>query len=289
MIPGIVAAQTRVAAGGTLWTPLNMATVPQIYLDAEDSVITDVSGFASAISNLGAMGANGDFSQGTAGSRPAILAGELNGKRVLRFDGTDDRMQGASAAQKDIFRNVTSAWIYAVVKKRVADGTDINRIIAATSTGTSFGARMQALAGSSVAGGANKPAIYARRLDAGAFSSLVSASSIATSYYMCMFEVDYATRAGRIYTNGALAIENTTLIDTAGATSDTASQEAVVLGSFPDQTAGFADMDLAGIVMSNTKPSSSDIDKLFGWAAHKYGLTASLPGGHPYKTVAPTV
>ena len=39
MIPGIVAAQMRAAGGGVLWTPLNMATVPQIYLDAQDSVV----------------------------------------------------------------------------------------------------------------------------------------------------------------------------------------------------------------------------------------------------------
>jgi hypothetical protein len=81
MIPGIVAGQMRVCGGAVLWTPLNMATVPQIYLDAQDSVVTDVSGACSAISNLGAMGANGDFSQSTSGNRPAILAAELNGKR----------------------------------------------------------------------------------------------------------------------------------------------------------------------------------------------------------------
>lgn len=106
---------------------------------------------------------------------------------------------------------------------------------------------------------------------------------------MALFEADYATRAGRIYTNGALSVENPTMIDAVGPTSDTDSQQPLALGSFPSQTAGFMDMDLAAIVVSNTQPSAGDIDKLFGWAAHKYGLTASLPGGHPYKTVAPTV
>ena len=30
--------------------------------------------------------------------------------------------------------------------------------------------------------------------------------------------------------------------------------------------------------------SSSDREKLEGWAAYKYGLQSNLPGGHPYKT-----
>jgi hypothetical protein len=62
MIGGIVASAAPVnvqAAPAVLWTPLNMATVPQIYLDAQDSVITNIGGVCSAITNLGAMGAAG--------------------------------------------------------------------------------------------------------------------------------------------------------------------------------------------------------------------------------------
>jgi hypothetical protein len=35
--------------------------------------------------------------------------------------------------------------------------------------------------------------------------------------------------------------------------------------------------------------STSDRQKMEGYLAHKWGFTASLPGGHPYKTEAPTV
>ena len=55
MIPGIMAQRRVVGGDPVLWTPLNMATVPQIYLDAQDSVVTDVSGACSAISNLGGL------------------------------------------------------------------------------------------------------------------------------------------------------------------------------------------------------------------------------------------
>lgn len=289
MIPGIMAQRRVAAGGGTLWTPLNMTTVPQIYLDAQDSVVTDVSGACSAISNLGAMGSNGDFSQATAGLRPSILEAELNGKRVLRFDGVDDRMQGASAAQKGLFQNVDSLWVFVVVKKRTDDVTDTNRLIFAASRGDSVGTRFRANMGTGSAGEANKHAVGIVRVDGGASGSLSTANLAAGGYYMAMFKANCVTRSGRIYINGTLVAELTTLVDATGLTSNTASQEPLVIGAFPSQTAGFADMDLSCLVASNTEPSDSDIDKLFGWAAHDRGLTAGLSGGHPYKTVAPTV
>jgi hypothetical protein len=289
MMAGVVSGGRPIVAGsGALWTPLNMAVVPQIYLDAQDSAVTNVSGACSEISNLGAMGSNGNFSQSTAGNRPSIVASALNGKTILSFDGADDRMQGASTAQKGLLRNVTSAWVYAVVKKRTTDASDTTRVLAGVSDGTSVAPRFITDVGFGGTGGANKPFLAAKRLDAGATAELLSTSAISGSYYMVLHEVNYSTRAGRIYTNGSLAIENTALIDTAGSTSNTDSQHPLVIGSFPSQAAGFADVDLAAIVISNAAPSGGDIDKLFGWAAHKYGLTASLPTGHPYKTTAPT-
>lgn len=46
---------------------------------------------------------------------------------------------------------------------------------------------------------------------------------------------------------------------------------------------------IATIMSAKTKLSQSDIDKLFGWAAHEYDLLALLPADHPYKINAPTV
>lgn len=43
------------------------------------------------------------------------------------------------------------------------------------------------------------------------------------------------------------------------------------------------------ILISGRTVSSLDIEKIEGYLAHKWGLTASLPLAHPYKTAAPTV
>ena len=287
MMVGIVAMQVRpVSAGAVLWTPLNMAVVPQIYLDAQDSVVTDVSGACSAISNLGAMGASGDFSQATADNRPSILSAELNGKRVLRFGGDNDVLLGSSADQKNIFRNVSAAWVFIVYKKRSTDVTPTTRALFYSTVGGNTLSRFSVYAGLGVAGEENKPLMRVGRLDADTTANLPASSAHSGAYVMTLHAVNYGSRVGRIYIDGEVDAENATLT-TAGSTSDTQAQEALSLGAF--YTAGGAtDADFATAVISNTTPSDGDIDKLFGWAAHKYGLTASLPSGHPYKTIAPT-
>lgn len=287
MIPGIVAAQMRAAGGGVLWTPLNMATVPQIYLDAQDSVVTDVSGFASAISNLGAMGANGDFSQGTAANQPAILTAELNGKRVLSFDGTNDVLLGTTAAQKDLFRNVSAGWAFVIYKKRTTDGGVMTRRIFHCSNGSNANSRF-AVNATLNPGGTNTPALSVQRLDADSPTNLVATATHVEQYVMLLTAINYATRAGRIYVDGTMDAENTTLTASAGNTSNTTSSTNISIGARHDGIL-LADIDLATITLSNTYPIADDIDKLFGWAAHKYGLAANLPAEHPYKAAAPTV
>jgi hypothetical protein len=285
MIMGMMAAQMRAAAGapGALWTPLNMATVPQIYLDAQDSVVTNVSGACSAISNLGAMGSAGDFSQATAGSRPTILAAELNGKRVLRFDGVDDHLLGGSAAQKDLMRNKGAGWAFHVVKKRLLDaGGALNRLVFFCEEGAS-GSRFTIFTGIN---SDNVPTFQGKRLDGSSIGSVLAPASSGV-YAMRMMSATYSSGRGEIFIDGTLAASNPSMTS-AGNTSNTASSRDLSIGAIAGALLP-ADIDLAAIIVSNTPPSSGDIDKLMGWAAHKYGLTANLPGAHPYKMTAPTV
>lgn len=286
MIPGVVATNTAFAGAATMWTPLNMATVPQIYLDVQDSVVTDVGGFCSAISNLGVMGANGDFSQATAADRPAILTAELNGKRVLRFDGATHHIVGSSTAQKNLFRNISEAWAFIIYKKRSADGAGTNRVLISTTRGSGGGARFAAYAGTVTTSNTNKPTLGVRRLDADALAMLPAAAAINGSYTITLHSMSYSTQTGRMYTNGALSTQNTTLTS-AGSTSDTESPDPVVIGRFSNNTTGNADVDIAAILLGNTALTTDDRQKLEGWAAHKYGLTANLPSDHPYKTAPP--
>lgn len=288
IVSGVLAQQALlVAGGGTPWTPLNMAAVPQIYLDMQDSTVTNVSGAASAVSNLGALGVNGDFVQATAGNRPAILAAELYGKRVLRFDGSNDVLTCGTTAGKDILRNVSSAWAVMVYKKRSADISPTTRYSFYVANGTGA-ARFALLSGTNTTGQENHPNILAGRLDADAAVPLRSANSVSGSYAIVVSSVDYATGEGLIRENGASSAFDAALIAVTGSTSNTASSVGLSLGARVTGTLA-SDIDIAVFICGSVQPAAGEIEKIEGWAAHKYGLTASLPGGHPYKSAAPTV
>lgn len=47
--------------------------------------------------------------------------------------------------------------------------------------------------------------------------------------------------------------------------------------------------EIACILGGSKAPSAAELQKLFGWAAHKYGLTSKLPANHPYKNLAPMI
>jgi hypothetical protein len=49
----------------------------------------------------------------------------------------------------------------------------------------------------------------------------------------------------------------------------------------------FSDCDAAEIVLYNVVLSTTNIQKIEGYLAWKWGLQANLPSGHPYKSSAP--
>ncbi|NDH01416.1 MAG: LamG domain-containing protein, partial [Opitutae bacterium] len=46
--------------------------------------------------------------------------------------------------------------------------------------------------------------------------------------------------------------------------------------------------DLAELIIFNNELSDTDIEKIEGYLAHKWGLTNSIPNNHPFKSVAPS-
>jgi hypothetical protein len=289
MLPGIVsiAAPVNVQASASLWTPLNMATVPAIYLHAQHSVVTDVDGFCSGITNLGALGSAGDFTQGATSSRPSILAAELNGMRVLRFDGNNDFLANNIAATKDIFRNVSAAWSFVVYKKRGADGTPTTRYIIYTPRNDTA-ERFSVLVGGGGAGRANKPEMIVRRLDANATNTLLAPDVAQGSYTSVISSINFSNRTGVIRVDGTEVAANATLTPTAGNTSNTAGGSAVSIGAYFTGAVA-SDVDVAAVILGNVQPTLDEFQRLEGWAHHEFGLTANLPANHPYKTNPPTV
>jgi hypothetical protein len=53
-------------------------------------------------------------------------------------------------------------------------------------------------------------------------------------------------------------------------------------------TSGIVTAQIAEILVLNATITTNTRQKLEGYLAHKWGLTANLPSDHPYKTVGPT-
>lgn len=283
MITGFFAAQAM-NQGPRLWTPADLPVKPAIWCDW-DSVVTDVSGFASAWSNSkGAIG--GSFSQSAPGNRPEIMVSGVGGRRTLRFDGTDDflRMSGSGAA--DIFRNTGAGSIFTVLRKRGVDASAVRGVVySSVPAGQS---RFSVNVGLS-SPGQNIANMSVRRLDDVATGSL-NGSTMGTAWRIRMDEMLWSTGAGTIYLDAAVDVSNASLTS-AGLTSNTAAgNNNLTIGAASHLTppAGFGDIDLACLIVCTGSALSSDNrHKLEGWAAWQLGLEGILPIGHPYKDGPP--
>jgi len=252
---------------GEAWTPTNLSSQPKVYL-LSDNVVVDSSNRVSQLNDI--SGNNNNFTQSSDTLKPIYIDG------VIRFDGVDDRL---SSANLNLFKNISDAWIFTVYKKRGlttssighslfyadVDGTNINRfflIAKRASTGlTSFAARTLLTDTTSV----------------------ISSPTIRDGTTMMAYaQARYSTGTTKLRTN---AIDDATGTITASLTSNvTASAINIGYGKVD----GAGDVDVSAIILgTGSVPSSDEIKKLEGWAAHKYELTANLPSDHPYKTNPP--
>lgn len=272
-----------------LWTPLNMVNPPKILLDWNSSV-TNASGNASQWNDRSGNGYH--YTQGTSGRRPAILNGELNGLRVLSFDGVDDSLINQSA--QAVMRNVSAGWGFSVYKKRTQDtaATTIpNRTLIQFSRGGGT-SRYSIQVSQASTGEYNKSYISVRPLDDSEVSALRRSSTPRFGDWVLGYWAwDGANDSMQIIENGGTP-EDFSSLGIASTTSNTQSNSVPSnIGCSQGSTgtrAAFADIDIACVVVgSGSLPTEDEIDRLFGWAAWELDLVNELPIGHPYKDNPP--
>lgn len=277
----------RMRNATALWTPASLSVAPKIWLN-DDSTVTDAGG--GACSQWNDISGNGhNFSQPTSGNRPSIIASGLNGRRVIRFNGTSGFMQSGTGGVLDIFKNVAAAWAISALVK-TTDVTEDRRFVFMSATNVGSGAgRFDYAAGFPAAGGANKPYTFGVRTDGGV-SQGATGSAARTGAYMYLGACDFAAGSAAIHIDGSLDASSSGLWTGGGNTSNTSAAVAHKLGCNLPGTTGFYDGDIGEIIVgAGSLPTAGEIDKLFGYLAHRWGLAGSLPGGHPYKTAPPTL
>lgn len=242
----------------------------KLWLD-DESPITVVSG---ACSVWGDRSSGWDMTQATAGQRPAVINSALSGRRVLRFNGTTSNMSNASNGARDAFRNVPSGWFFSVVNVATSASKTNPLIWWTVGSGGSSRATLRVNGASA--------SIGARRFDADSYFSHNGAADADGKWVMIMGQIDYVGRSLNLYVDGSFDGETTGAFTASGNSENTRSN-AVSLGAYSSLGEVMQGDMAAMLAGAGSLLSTDDIDKLFGWAAHRYGLTGNLPDEHPYK------
>ena len=271
----------RFASASTPWTPANITTA--LWLDAADAATISPPG--GPVSQWNDKSGNSRHAtQATTANQPTVVVNSLNQKSVIRLDATDDFM---SLSNPSGLTSATTFYFFGVRRSSVAAAADTttNRAFLAGLTGTYVigASNSGSLGGETTVALAvdNSPRIG---INAASYSPGVNAAEI---YHV------YGTSVSNTYgarINGT-AIASFLTDATPGHT-DPGNCSTALTGFNIGGSGGASNgavVDFCEMIALVSAPSGATIQTIEGYLAHKWGLTANLPAGHPYKSAAPTV
>jgi hypothetical protein len=242
------------------WDPSLIST--SLWLDAADaSTVTTVSGAVSQWNDK--SGNSRNATQATAGNRPALTTAGQNGRNVITFDGSDDFMEFSNLTLND-----NNTFVFSVYNRTAAGTHSVD-------------------VGSITQGGAERGygnwwftdnVLYSilRSVGAGIHGSASTATGVTLN---SLARNNTGTQAWR---NGTALGTRQTAANASNPVLNQIGRQGI-LAAF-NYTNGF----IAEIIVGRFDINDADRQKVEGYLAHKWGLTANLPSDHPYKTVGPT-
>lgn len=250
------------------FTPANITT--SLWLDAADnSTITQSSGAVSQWNDKSGNSINA--TQATTLNQPTISSAGLNSRQSVNFDGNGDNLVLPTG-----FLNGTTAFSLAFV---MLGPPQQNDAVFGPATSDSTGLE---LAYTSVVGFPTLARINnVNKIVSGLWStnsqptiSVLQADASSTAGWLNGATVSAASSSGIAALNftGAYSIGTYSNNRNAGNNSGTTVSAQMNLGEF---------------IISTAVWSISDRQRIEGYLAHKWGLTASLPADHPYKAIPP--
>jgi hypothetical protein len=261
------------------WTPANLGSPPYVW-PTNTSTITDNGGFCQLWEDSRGNGRN--FVQASGTDRPTIDYTGIGGLRTIVGD-TNDIMQASGGSARDIFKFASAGYIFFIFERNSSAGGGVSRILLFTGNNSGNQVRFSILC--DVAAAPDCLAMNVRRLDADSPTLLTGSTTVNTGPHMGLAIMDWSTGAAEVWVDGTLDGSNGSLTS-AGSTSNTSANANLGLFASPALTA-YADVGVPEFWAGPYLPTSTEIDQMFGYAAHKYGLTSLLPALHPYKTTPP--
>lgn len=253
----------RITPSFTQWTPADITTA--LWLDAADaSTVTTVSGGVSQWSDK--SGNARHATQATAGSRPTVASAALNSKNVVTFDGNNDFL-----SLPGITLDTDNTFVFSVYQRSSAGVHSID-----------VGSIPESQA-DSVRGYGNwwftDNILYSqlRTSNPSTFGTHGTASTSTGAFINSLARNSTGTQAWR----------NGSTLGTRQQVSATLNPVLSYVGRQGVASGGYASGYIAEIVVGRFDISDLNRQKIEGYLAHKWGLTANLPADHPYKINPP--
>jgi hypothetical protein len=248
---GLSLAITQPRLYGGLWTPANISTA--LWLDADDADTITLNG--STVSQWDDKSGSGNHvSNGVAADQPVYEATGFNGLPTVNWTATNHALRTSMSLP------VTDLNLFFVADLRllsqgacIIDIENVRRIFAAN--GQLFSSSW------------NPP-----YNNGNPFTGV--------GQRICGFTTGPTNQI--IYENG-------TAVSTIAPIPAAVVNGSVALGSRVGSNSNGLNGKMSEVVMVSSTMTSDDRQKLEGYLAHKWGLTANLPALHPYKTNPPTV
>jgi hypothetical protein len=242
--------------------------------DWNPDVSASVSVTGSAVDSIASVGLNTAAFTQSGAARPQLVANQINGKPVIRFDGATSFMQiAASTALFNFLHNATGGTVIIVSKINVANPDNIQTILDNSNTNTanigisisvddrSSLSRNEVLRNFAFNGGASSVSNLSANdyFDTLQFNSLISINDAAN-----------ATAADRssLILNGGAAVKNNVLTN---APSSANSTDNMTMGRFSTTTANFLNGDIARIIIVDAKATPTQQAQVAARLAFEYG------------------
>jgi len=255
-----------------LWTPAKLT--PEIWLDASDSTtITTASGGVNTWADKTANGNNFTQGSGTLNVHPTVTTAGLNGLNVINFSGTSFLL-GTATHTRSLCQNVASFSTYIVSHVNVVSSGVGRLILWSLSAGTSPRASITLFS--------SQYLLQQDRLDSGTQAN--NGLSHVAGARITGAEHSFSTAQSTIWVDGT---GNTSATGQGSGNSVNTISTEVELGGTASVGSQNIVGDVAEMVCISGLLSTTNRQILEGYFAYKWGLTANLPSGHPYKTVPP--
>jgi hypothetical protein len=267
------------ATFGSSWTPAALGSALALWLDADDAATITLNG--STVSQWNDKSGNArNVLQATPANQPTRTASGLNGKPVLTFDGADWLFNANPGA---LLRNVAGGTVAAVLNYT---NNSTQRLPIAAMNGTGATTRMAVALQNT-----GRTNIISRRLDAEGASTVSSPPAYTNGTNVIQVGVArYSDGALDQFINGSAG--GTGSFPSSGNSSDTNSATLVIGGTSSDGGVTVVNQMLGFVgeaVYTNTALSTNDRQRLEGYFAWKWGLQNSLPVGHPFRLIPPSL